>query len=101
MSTESGNTTRISRAIKAKPMSSRFRLLVIAVSMVVSPSDLEDEETLGTQHQDADHDKQREHLGHRAGKEEFERRLRLRDRERRRDGADEALCAAEHHDQKC
>jgi hypothetical protein len=31
----------------------------------------------GTQHQDADHDQQREHLGHRAGEEELEDRLRL------------------------
>src|SRR3954452_17463879 len=62
-----------------------------------SPSDLEDEESLGTEHEQPDDEQEREHLGHGAGEEELERGLRLRDGERGSDDAEQALGAAEDH----
>ena len=66
----------------------------------MSPSDLEDEQTLRAQHQEPDDDEQGEHLGHRSGEEELERRLRLRDGEGRGNRAEQALRAAEDDDQE-
>ena len=56
-------------------------LVIMTVHGCCHLADLEDEQALRTQHQDADDDEQREHLRHRAREEEFQRRLRLRDRE--------------------
>ena len=77
-----------------------FHLFYPRGRATASPSDLEDEQALGTQHQERDHDEQRRDLGDRPGREELKRGLRLRDGERWRDGADQALGAAEHHDQE-
>src|SRR5262249_35900916 len=65
-----------------------------------SPSDLEDEQSLRAEHEQSDDHEKREDLGHRACQEEFERRLRLRDRERGGDRAQKALRSAEDHDQE-
>src|SRR5919205_3467750 len=80
ISSASGSTSRMSAATSAKPINSSVRASVRIPDMF-SPSDLEDEQSLGTEHEQPDNHEQRKDLGHRAGEEEFERRLRLRDRE--------------------
>ena len=66
-----------------------------------SPADLENEQTLRTEHQNADHAEQDDNLRHRAAEEEFQGRAGLRDRECGRDSADETLRATEHDDKEC
>src|SRR3954447_7679979 len=100
MSSNSGSTSRMSAATRAKPISSSVRELMRAAGMRRSPSDLEDEQSLWLQHEQSDHHEQREHLGHRAREEELERRLRWRDRERRSHRAEQALRSAEDDHQE-
>ncbi len=65
-----------------------------------SASDLEAEQALGPQHQDADDGQEGENLGHRAGEEELHDRLGLADGEGRGDGAEQARRAAEDDHQE-
>jgi len=51
------------------------------IFLAFSLSNLEGEQPLRPQHQDADDRQQRDHLGHRAGGEELQRRARLGDGE--------------------
>src|ERR1700756_4280718 len=98
MSSASGSTTTISSATRTKPTSSSERGLMRIPNIGLSPSDLQDKQSLWADHEQRDDDEKRQHLCHRPGQKKFERRLRLRDCERRGDRAQETLGAAEHND---
>src|SRR4051812_16442055 len=87
-------------AISAKPMSSSRWESLWAVVMRNLPSDLEHEQALRTDHEQSDHDKQREHLRDGSGEKELEGGLGLGNRQCRCDRAKKALGAPENDDQE-
>src|SRR5882762_9815106 len=101
-SRQSGRTTTRKTASTRIPISSdrlTKRLSVMASALLLF-ADLEGEQALRPQHQNSDNGEQCQHLRHRPGHEELERRLRLRDTECRCDGPDQAGGTAEHDHQK-
>src|SRR5882762_991894 len=101
-SRQSGRITTRNTASTRIPISSDrlIKRLSVMASALLLFADLEGEQPLRPQHQNSDNGEQRQHLRHRAGHEEFECRLRLRDAECRCDGANQAGCAAEHDHQE-
>src|ERR1700754_2778188 len=104
MSSVSGRMTMRSSASEMKPTSSerlkKRALMTMTGAFLFLFADLEGEETLRPHHQDADDGEQRDDLGHRSRHEEFQRRLRLRNREAGGDGPEQRGGAAEHDDQE-
>src|SRR3954463_13820085 len=103
MSSASGRMTMSNSASVTKPMSSerlKKRELItmtllsllglLVLGGLLSFANLEREQPLRPHHQDGDDRKQGDDLGHRARQEELQGRLRLRDGEGGRDGADQA-----------